>query len=240
MYNLIKDSAAIAAKTVALASVNHEASAGLFATIFAFLASATFIWVFAIVAFIVMAILLEKEFEGWATTVFSLTIALFLWNFKTEIWTFLSTNPVASISFAVSYVVIGIVWSFIKWRTHLKDIFDRFKEVKKEFLSTHKTVDETNKEDFFHAVVATGIKDNRGRSVDYGRTTTMESFVEKITPIASKKKSVITSWISYWPVSLIATLLNNPFRKFFEMVYSNISGFYDKITNSYKAEALKF
>ena len=46
--------------------------------------------------------------------------------------------------------------------------------------------------------------------------------------------------ISYWPVSLIATLLNNPFRKFFEMVYSNISGFYDKITNSYKAEALKF
>ena len=43
---------------------------------------------------------------------------------------------------------------------------------------------------------------------------------------------MITSWISYWPASLGATLLNNPFRRFFEWIYSLVSGIYDKIGNS--------
>jgi len=36
----------------------------------------------------------------------------------------------------------------------------------------------------------------------------------------------------------MATLLNNPFRKFFEWVYDNLSGYYDKITNSQKQTLL--
>ena len=67
----------------------------------------------------------------------------------------------------------------------------------------------------------------------------LETIIEEITPLASKKKSVITSWIAYWPVSLIATLLNDPFRKFFEWVYDRLSGFYDRITSHYKKELLK-
>lgn len=46
------------------------------------------------------------------------------------------------------------------------------------------------------------------------------------------------NWISYWPVSIAATLLNNPFRQFFEWIYSNLSGYYDKITNRYQKDAL--
>ena len=48
----------------------------------------------------------------------------------------------------------------------------------------------------------------------------------------------IKNRISYWAVSLAATLLNNPFRQFFEWIYDNISGIYDKISKRYQNELL--
>lgn len=83
-----------------------------------------------------------------------------------------------------------------------------------------------------------GIRRGDGGTLYISDNTTLEAIIEKISPIASEKKSVITSWISYWPVSLMATLLNNPFRKFFEWVYDNLSGYYDKITTSQKQTLL--
>jgi hypothetical protein len=72
------------------------------------LASATFLWCATIIIIIAMAIFLENEKEGWATTFFSLGIALALWNFRTDIWEFLSSNPMATFGFAASYVAIGL------------------------------------------------------------------------------------------------------------------------------------
>ena len=67
----------------------------------------------------------------------------------------------------------------------------------------------------------------------------LEEIAEKIAPKASHKKSIIVSWIAYWPVSLAATLLNDPFRRFFEAIYESVSGYYEKITISYKKDLLK-
>jgi hypothetical protein len=207
-------------------------------TITALLASSTFIigaWV-AIAIF--MAILLEFEYEGWATTLFSLGIALVLWNFKGDIWTFISSNPTATIGFAVSYVVIGVVWSFLKWNYYVKNVFGRLKKIKDDFIRDNKEITEKNRFSFNNQIQHSGIRKGSGGPLYVRDNDTLNEIIEKITPIASEKKSIITSWISYWPVSLMATLLNNPFRKFFEWVYDNISGYYDKITNSQKQTLL--
>ena len=231
MFTVTLGSAAAAAPVASTGSLG-----GLITT---FLASATFIWVFAIVGIIAMAILLENELEGWATTVFSLCLALFLWDFKSEIFGFITSNPAATIGFTISYVVIGIVWSFLKWRTYVKDIFDKFKALKADFIRENGVIDEKNKSHFYTTIESSGLRGGTGRYLTTDSHQSLETFVDQLTPISSKKKGIITSWISYWPVSLLATILNNPFRKFFEWVYSNLSGYYDKITDSYKADALK-
>jgi hypothetical protein len=55
----------------------------------------------------------------------------------------------------------------------------------------------------------------------------------KIMPIGSENKASIIAWISYWPLSLLATLLNNPFRRLFEYVYSLVANAYDKISQKH-------
>jgi hypothetical protein len=212
-------------------------------SILALLASTTFIVTAIVIILIAMAILLEFEKEGWATTFFSLGIALVLWNFKTDIWALVTSNPTATIGFAVSYVLIGIVWSFLKWRSYVKGIFEKFKDIRIEFTATNGKIDDDNRKHFNQAIVDAGFKGVDGRklySMDIKSDTTLEKLAVKITPLASKKKAVITAWISYWPVSLGGTILNNPFRQFFEWIYSNLSGYYDKITKRYQKDAFGF
>lgn len=210
------------------------------ATIAAILASSAFIWTASIIILIAMAISLEHEREGWATTFFSLGIALFLWNFRGEIWETISANPKATIGFAVSYVVLGIVWSFVKWLSYVKTIFSKFKTIKLEFTSTNGEITDKNRQHFNELIQEAGFREYDGSKYYVGSDDSIEKIALKITPMASKKKAVITAWISYWPVSVAATLLNNPFRHFFEWIYNNLSGYYDKITNRYKKDAFGF
>jgi hypothetical protein len=208
------------------------------AAIAAILASSAFIWTASIILIIAMAITLEYEREGWATTFFSLGIALFLWNFRGQIWEMVSANPTATIGFAVSYVLIGIVWSFVKWRTYVMVVFNKFKEYREDFVRKNGEITDKNLEQFNEKVSGQfSDPDGYGGFVNFYESS-LKEMVSKISPLASKKKSVITAWISYWPVSIAATLLNNPFRQFFEWVYSNLSGYYDKITNRYQKDAL--
>jgi len=201
------------------------------------LASATFIWTASIIIIVAMMVLLENEYEGWATTLFSLGIALFLWNFRMDIWQYLSTNPTATIGFAVTYVLLGITWSFLKWRSYVKAVFDKAREIKDEFVRKNGDITDSNRKQFNKKIENAHFKGPDGYSASIYDDDTFEKIADKISPLASHKKSIITSWISYWPVSLAGTLLNNPFRQFFEWIYSNLSGYYDKITNKYKKDA---
>lgn len=205
----------------------------------ALLASSTFIMITGIIILIAMAFLLEFEREGWATTLFSLGTALILWNFKMDIWNYLTSNPVTTVGFIVSYILFGITWSFIKWRSYVKSIFDKVKEIKAQFIAINGAITDKNRAAFNSKIDAANFKraDGYSQSVTIHDTDTFEEIGRKITPLASNKKSIITSWISYWPVSFAGTLLNNPFRKFFEWIYGNLSGYYDKITNKYQKDA---
>jgi hypothetical protein len=206
-----------------------------FTTLFA---STTFIIGAWISIAVLVAILLEFEKEGWATTFVSLGIALLMWNYRGEIWDVISQNPWPTVGFVVSYIIIGIVWSFIKWTTYVKRTLGRIKKVKDEYIAEHKEINDSNRAGFNQMIEKLRLKDSSGYTISVYDTTTLGDIIKKVTPVASEKKTIITAWISYWPMSLVGTLLNNPFRNFFEWVYDNLSGYYDKITNKYKQDIL--
>lgn len=200
----------------------------------ALLASSTFILWFSIIAAIVIMISLEINSEGTATTVFSLAVALVLWNYGGDIWNFISSDILTTTLFIVGYLVCGVVWSFLKWNEFVKSIYRIFTEEKAKFVETSEVnIDNVRK---FCEILRSKDKNIRVYGSD---VITYADIVNEITPKGVKHKSSIIAWISYWPLSLIATLLNNPFRRLFEYTYSLVSGLYDKIGSSHKANALK-
>lgn len=51
-------------------------------------------------------------------------------------------------------------------------------------------------------------------------------------PQAKRNKSRIITWMSYWPFSMLWTLINEPVKKTFRFIYSKIEGLFQKMSNS--------
>jgi len=188
------------------------------------LTNAAFIFWFAIAAVITIAVLLEYEKEGWATTIFSLGSALIIWNYRQSIFSFVTESPGTTFGFIGSYVAAGIIWSFMKWKNYVSSKINNFNEIREKYISQGKEIKNDWKEWIQYL--------NGHISNMFYESWSPEEVAAKIVPQASSKKSLITSWISYWPASLGATLLNNPFRRFFEWIYSLVSSIYDRIGSS--------
>ncbi len=192
------------------------------------LANSYVILIVGIVAAIVTMISLEMEKEGTATTAVSIALALLLWNYGHDIWVFVKDDVGTTILFVLGYLVAGVVWSFLKWSEFVKRKIELFKKVRAQVIVTRPEFSDTNDKDrdyLCDRLRANGFKDIWSHHVK-----SMGEIILKITPIGSENKSSIIAWISYWPLSLLATLLNNPFRRLFEYVYSLVADAYDKIS----------
>lgn len=55
-------------------------------------------------------------------------------------------------------------------------------------------------------------------------------------PTAKKNKARIMSWMMYWPLSGVWTLINDPMRRAFQVVFRKIESKFDAISNSVFAD----
>lgn len=56
---------------------------------------------------------------------------------------------------------------------------------------------------------------------------------EDYRPYASKNKAQLTSWILWWPFSILRYILGNLVRDFFNLLITKLGGAYDRITLSF-------
>ncbi len=54
---------------------------------------------------------------------------------------------------------------------------------------------------------------------------------DKDKNIARYNKSTIMSWMCYWPLSMLWTLINNPIKRFFNYIFESISGSYQRLAD---------
>jgi hypothetical protein len=112
----------------------------------------------------------------------------------------------AIIGSIVAWILIGLVWSFFKWYIYLKDN----KKVQEE---------------------AYALRALRFIPSNKGVVEEREPLVYKI-PAASDNKERITTWMIYWPFSILGFVLSNPIVRFYRWLYNTFSGVFDKITAS--------
>ena len=187
-----------------------------------------------------MIVLLENEREGWVTTFLSLGVALWLFNYNTIIWDYITTNPLMIVGFIIGYIVIGVGWSFVKWGSYIKTKLRPFVECKNNFITQHGEFNDNEPNPGETNELWERFKEhyrNTGEGLGDGKS--FKSIINRLRPSAAYQRGAIISWVSYWPLSIIGTLLNDPLRRFFGWVYDGISGYYDKLTDKLTAKALE-
>jgi hypothetical protein len=146
---------------------------------------------------------IHKGELGWPTFIIMATISL-LYSFsnKDQLWQSLKENTSGLLMWFGVYLIIGIVWSFFKW-------FKTVKYAKGKFLKA--------KADYENSV-NNGYKSATLKSITY--------FLPKV----NQWKASITSWILFWPFSILRYAFGTMLIDFMDAVISRLKGLYDSIT----------
>lgn len=187
-------------------------------------------WSLLAVAVLFIGVCVSSERFGKATlcVLGTLLVLALFGNFNALNW--LRDNPIRNtlIGFA-AYFAIGAVWSVAKWWFFVRRKREEYDEMKRRFLDAHKVSG-----DAVPNHLKSSWREHLDRSTGFGRRS-------PFPPRARDFKSKIIAWMTYWPWSMILTLVDDPIRKLFNAIFEAIQGAYQGISdNAFKSVSADF
>jgi len=182
----------------------------------------SFVWFCAII------FLVEKECIVWSGINIILLLLFFNYIIKINIFdifiNFLQ-YPGKFTLFIIGYLIIGFIWSFIKWWLYVNKLALKYKEKRYEWL-----LKKSKEKDLGSITIDTKIPKEMIREwLSYAGYNVANR------PSAIKNKKSISHWVIYWPLSILGSLLNDFIGKVIKIIIVKFRAFYEIITkNAYK------
>lgn len=173
---------------------------------FLFMLNSIGFWILTLLWIIILTACVDYEYE-WKAFFSLLIYGFIIWfsNGKPNIFEWLTANASVVIMWGLVYVLAGVGWAILKVFFKGRQI-RRFIE-EKEFIKKFKPNPNS----------ASTI-DHQYRSFLYERLTHNDhSFLYE-----GPNKNAVIVWAAYWPVSCIWTLINDPIKRFFTMLYNEV------------------
>lgn len=173
-------------------------------------------WGLIFVLGVIITVLVENEQGPWATTVAIATAVALNWLWKIPILHTVSENKLAALVWLLAYYVLGVVWMLIKWTAFVHKGIGKYNEFKADFLKASNATELTPE-------LAAKLKEKIESR--YGAKN-----VDIDIPTARENKGRIIRWMTYWPFSIIGTLLNDVVRKLWHHIYTFLATTLDRIS----------
>jgi len=182
-------------------------------------------WIAAVLLGTIIYAVYNEEFQ-WPLIGALVGVATLHWFSDIPVWLYIKTNYVTMLTYVGYYLVIGVVWSFVKWYMYLLKEKDRYVDLRKTFLSDDnryfKDLDESEKE--------IALKGKMPTSLVKEWASRLRS--NKLPPTAADNKGRITTWMIYWTFSMVGTLFGDWLKDLFNIIYNLFGNVYDKISGS--------
>lgn len=146
-------------------------------------------------------------------------IALHFWS-DVPLIEFFTNNYNLILKYTAYYFGIGVLWSLVKWYFFLVNSKCTYKAQKTAFLS------KISKQG---AHIAEAAKEGRIHS-ECIKDWIAEVNRNRLIPKASDHKSRIATWMMYWALSMIGTLVGDWLQKLWEAIYKLFGSVYDRMT----------
>ncbi|QIG71339.1 hypothetical protein EVB32_218 [Rhizobium phage RHph_TM39] len=188
-------------------------------------------WVLFVALIGIVGLIEENELPvpAFITFIVGLTGLQYFTDLKP--WTYVYENPWYFLLYVVIYIVAGIIWSHVKWVLYLREIKNYHPTSIKE-AEAHALVVEKRNEDYrkTHPNYVESTVDVNEKAIEY---TTKKFRLRSLPPKASEKKTRITSWLMYWPISMFWTVVDkfvvNLFNNLFELIRASYQRVSDKM-----------
>lgn len=170
-------------------------------------------------AAMVFLVIFALEFENDAGIIFTLLLwgvgAWYLGGHETPTlltaWHWLDANFLRILAYLGSYLVIGAVWSLVKWYFYVHNVADAYEHMRESYQNRY-------------AQYAAETETRKQAVRPYLTWLSDEVYGSQFPPNPRKNKHRITQWFVYWPWSALWTLTNDPVRRIAKFVYTHLSG----------------
>ncbi len=196
-------------------------------------------WVAAVMLGTIIYAVYNEEFQ-WPLIGALVGVATLHWFSDIPVWLYIKTNYATMLTYVAYYLVIGVVWSFVKWYMFLLREKDSYTEMRDKFFK-----EMANKADQLAVrwskdeetvIKASEIKAKflNGEFPNEKAKQAWKSKIEykEFPPKASTNKSRITTWMIYWTFSMVGTFFGDWLKDLFNFIYNLFGNVYDKISHS--------
>jgi hypothetical protein len=203
---------------------------GIYIAIFA--VGGAFFWYgtgFMIVAIIWM---LDSDIAFGGFSFLTAALMAAIWFANPSLAMMVKADPSWAIAMIAGYFILGTAWAACKWVFSINALVRKYTRMKQEYCENQKPGDAFDVNEFVK-----WLSNKNGNNdvmqmfnLDYSFESTRDVY-KFSAPKARQHKGAIMKWISAWPLSMIWTLINDPFKRIVEEIYQRITGVFQKISN---------
>lgn len=184
-------------------------------------------WVVIVEVLVIIYAVHEDEF---LPPIFGLALGVAVLHFGSDlpVIEYIKHNYQDIITYAVYYVLVGLVWSVVKWYLFLLKEKQRMIDRKVIFISNLKHLKRSGS----HLVTP-----EESTQIEQG---IFPQFVKEdwkvelkranLPPKSSDHKKRITTWMMYWVMSVLGTVLGDFLSQAFNAIYNLMSSLYDRMS----------
>lgn len=171
-------------------------------------------WIGLAVFGIIISELSDRD-KGINATIVAIIVFLgWFWLENIDPARWIAENPKIAILAILGYIVTGVLWGVLKWWLYCIGVRRNIEALAKEFRQQYKLGPDADIQKEWQSYL--------------WRHTSSDS----IEPSAHKNKSRIILWMSYWPCSMLWTLINDPVRRIFLYEYYLLGKLFQDISNA--------
>ncbi len=166
-----------------------------------------------------------EKIEAIATLSVVAVIALLVYGPTRDLLWAGAANWDTVLGYLAAYLLFGGLWSIFKfWRymAYLKRRFDAYLEKKGKTVKDISTMSGSDRREFMSQ-----LESHMTHGTKYG---------EVYPTRPSCIKGTITTWITYWPVSMLTYLFEEPIKRAVDFMYNTFTGIYTRISKIYSAD----
>jgi hypothetical protein len=181
-----------------------------------FLMSGWLFWVVVFLFIIAETAATEAESLGVAFTLFVVGLLVITLFSDANIGDVVLRHPILALCMIPAYFVLGIGWSFLKWRGVIVESAEKFEGEKASLLKKY------------------GDRSDKGESFEQW----LRLYRYAYPPSAAENKERITTWIAFWPFSLLWSCLTYP-RRVAVYLYKQLVAKFQRMSEAAFADKFK-
>lgn len=187
-------------------------------------------WVVLAAEILLIFVLTEKEYGGYATLSLGVFLVGLHFLFKFDVLGFIGDHFTAILIGSVLYFIIGCVWATAKWWLYCKDRYNEYESHKIDWLKEKGVTNTKEVPDPLKAAWKEYLK----KSAPGRYSSTAAAWAE--VPSVRVNKARIMRWMSWWITSMLWSVIDDFVRRIFRAAYHWLADYLQGISNRIYAQ----